>query len=100
MTDFVYTRHAETRMQQRGIRAKDISLIIAMGTQVDDQTWIMRKRDVVREIEILKRGIRVLERLANHKVVMRDGQVVTAYPSRPVDQKRTLRRGRQKGMVK
>ncbi len=100
MTDFVYTRHAETRMQQRGIRAKDISLIIAMGTQVDDQTWIMRKRDVVRGIEILKRGIGVLERLANHKVVMRDGQVVTAYPSRPVDQKRTLRRGRQKGMVK
>ena len=97
MTDFVYSRHAETRMQQRGIRAKDISLIIAMGTQVDDQTWIMRKRDVARGIGILKRAINVLERLANRKVVMRDGQVITAYPSRPADQKRTLRRGRSKG---
>lgn len=97
MTDIVYTRHAETRMQQRGIREKDISLIIALGTQVDDETWIMRKRDVARGIEILKRGIQVLQRLANRKVVMRDGQVITAYPSRPVDQKRTLRRGRSKG---
>ena len=100
MTHIVYSRHAETRMQQRGIRAKDISLIIALGTQVDNETWIMRKRDVAQGIEILKRAIKDLERLANHKVVMRCGEVITAYPSRPADQKRTLRRGRQKGMVK
>ena len=87
-------------MQQRGIREEDIPLIIALGTQVDDETWFMRKQDVAREIDIRKGQIRALERLANRKVVMRGGQVVTAYPSRPADQKRTLRRGRQKGMVK
>ena len=100
MIDIVYSRHAETRMQQRGIREEDIALIIGLGTQVDDETWFMRNRDVTRGIEILKRGIRLLERLANRKVVMRRGHVVTAYPSRPADQKRTLRRGRQKGMAK
>ena len=55
------------------------------------------KRDVARGIDILKRGIKILDRLANHKVVIRGGQVITAYPSRPADQKRTLRRGRKKG---
>ena len=99
MIEMAYTHHAETRMQQRGIREKDISLIIALGTQVDDHTWLMRKRDVARGIDILKRGIKILDRLANHKVVIRGGQVITAYPSRPADQKRTLRRGRKKGMA-
>ena len=99
MIDIVYSRHAETRMQQRGIREEDIALILGLGTQVDDETWFMRNRDVARRIEILKRGIQLLERLANRKVVMRSGHVITAYPSRPADQKGTLRRGRQKGMA-
>ena len=100
MTDLVFTRHAETRMQQRGIGEKDIPLIIALGTQVDDETWILLQRDVARGIKILKRGIKVLERLVNRKVVIRGGRVITAYPSCPADQKRTLRRGGRKGLVK
>ena len=100
MTDISYTCHAETRMQQRAIRERDIPLIIELGTQVDDETWLMRNRDVAREVAIRKREIQVLERLANCKVVMLGEHVITAYPSRPVDQKRTLRRGRQKGLAK
>ena len=38
MTNISYTRHAETRMQQRAIRARDIPLIIELGTQADDET--------------------------------------------------------------
>ena len=38
MTNISYTRHAETRMQQRAIRERDIPLIIELGTQVDDET--------------------------------------------------------------
>lgn len=97
MKDLIYTRHAETRMQQRGIRKADISIILACGTQVDDETWLMCNRDAAREIEIRKREIQMLTRLANRKVVIRDGHVITAYPSSPADQKRTLRRGREKG---
>ena len=100
MIDIRYTHHAEMRMQQRAIRERDIPLIIELGTQVDDETWFMRNRDVAREIEIRKQEIQALERLANCKVVMRGEHVITAYPSRPTDQKRTLRRGRQKGLAK
>ena len=94
-----YTRHAEMRMQQRGIRKNDIALILACATQIDDETWILRNRDVSRQIESRKREIRALERLANRKIVVREGCVIIAYSSRCPDQKRTLRRGRRTGMA-
>ena len=100
MIDDIYTQHAETRMQQRGIRRKDIRLILLFGTRIDEETWIMRKKDANREIASRKQEIKVLERLENRKVVISGGHVITAYPSRPVDQKRTLRRGRRKGLMK
>ena len=62
-------------------------------------TWFMRDRDVRREIERRKRQIQALGRLKSKKVVMRGEQIVTAYPSQPDDQKRTLRRGRRKGLA-
>ena len=100
MTDLIYTRHGKTRMQQRGMRKSDIPIILAYGTQIDDETYFMRNRDAAREIETRKREIQALSRLVNRKVVIRDGRVITTYPSNPADQKRTLRRGRQKGLVK
>ena len=54
MTDLGYTRHAEMRMQQRGIRKGDIELILACATRIDDDTWILRNRDVSRQIESRK----------------------------------------------
>lgn len=100
MNDLIYSQHARTRMQQRGIRKADIPIILACGTQIDDETYFMRNRDAAREIETRKREIQTLSRLANRKVVIRDGRIITAYPSNPADQKRTLRRGRKKGLVK
>ena len=100
MTDLIYSQHARTRMQQRGIRKADIPIILAYGTQIDDETYFMRNRDAIREIETRKREIQALSRLVNRKVVIRDGRVITAYPSNPTDQKRTLRRGRKKGLMK
>ena len=100
MPDITYSSHAETRMQQRGIRKTDIPIILACGTQIDDETYFMRNRDAVREIETRKREIQTLSRLANRKVVIRNGRVITAYPSNLADQKRTLRLGLQKGLVK
>lgn len=100
MTHIAYTRHAEMRMQQRGIRGGDVALVLACGTQVDEETWMLRSRDVKREIESRKREIQTLVRPANKKVVIRGERVVTTYPSAPRDQKRTLRRGRRKGLAK
>ena len=99
MMAIAYTCHAETRMRQRGIRNGDVVLILECGTQTDDETWLMRDRDVRREIERRKREIQALGRLKGKKVVMRGEQVVTAYPSRSDDRKRTLRRGRRTGMA-
>ena len=100
IVEIAYTRHAETRMQQRGIRNEDITLILAYATQIDDETWLMRERDAKRGIELCKRKIQALERLKSKKLVVRHGSVITAYPSRPDDQRRTLRRGRQRGRVR
>ena len=97
MSDMIFTRHAETRTQQRAIRNADIRLIQEFGTPVDTDTWMMRSRDVAREIENRKREIQFLSRLRNRKVVIRGERVITAYASRPADQKRALRRGRQRG---
>ena len=100
MTHIAYTRHAETRMRQRGIRSGDVELVLVCGTQVDEETWMLRRRDVWREIESRKREIQTLGRLVNKKVVIRGERVVTTYPSASQDQKRTLRRGRRKGLAK
>ena len=100
MTDIAYTPHAETRMQQRGIRSGDITLILTCATQIDDETWLVRKRDAKREIDFRKREIQALDRLTSKKLVVRDGRVITIYPSRRENQKRALRRGRRKGLVR
>ncbi len=99
MSNLTFSRHAETRTQQRAIRKEDVRLIQEFGTPVDADTWLMRSRDVAREIENRKREIRALSRLRNRKVVICGERVITAYPSRPADQKRALRRGRQKGYL-
>lgn len=69
-------------------------------TPIDEKTWLLRKSEVNRQIRILKQQIQKLNSLENHKVVMSGKHVVTAYLSRPADQKRALRYGRRKGLVK
>lgn len=84
-------------MRQRGIQRGDIRLILECGTQIDKETWFVRRRDVMREIELRKREIQALGRLAGRKLVVRDGLVITAYFSGRDDQRRTLHRdGRRK----
>ena len=97
MSDMIFTTHARMRTQQRALRRRDIRLIQEFGTPVDRDTWVLLSRDVAREIANRKREIQTLERLKNRKVVIIDEHVITAYRSRPTDQKRALRRGRQKG---
>ena len=77
----------------------DADLILAYGTQVDAETWFLSNRDAHREIEARKREIQILERLRNRKVVVCGTRLVTTHPSRSADQKRALRRARQKGLT-
>ena len=119
----ILTRHAETRMSQRGVRREDIELTLIFGTHIPPDTWFMthadadpeiaalkrrikqmmhgttsRSRQWFREISDLKHMIQQFERLKkkNLKVVVEGGTVVTCYPSCTADQKRTLRRGRER----
>ena len=85
-------------MRQRGMKNEDVARILACATQVDDETWMLREQDVDHAIKDRKQEIQALERLKNVKLVMCSHGVVTAYPSRPADQKRALRRGKQKGL--
>jgi hypothetical protein len=94
MLDHALTRHAETRMRQRGMRDADLRLVLATATQIAPDAYLLTNADVRREIGQRKREIERLERLRNCKVVVAGESVVTCYPSCPRDQRRTLRKGR------
>ena len=91
------TRHAETRMQQRGISKRDILTVLEYGTPIDDGTVLLRRQDVAREVGRLKREIQALECNRHRKIVLANDEVVTAYRSRRADQRRALRTSRTKG---
>lgn len=96
MLDHALSLHAATRMRQRGMRDADLRLVLATATQVAPDAYLLTDADVTREISQRKREIERLERLRNWKVVVADGSVITCYPARPQDQRRTLRKGRAK----
>jgi len=90
MTELAVTRHAEVRLRQRGLRDADIALLMDAATPVAGDAWLMTDADANREITRRKREIQQIERLRNVKMVVADGAVVTAYHSRPGDQRRAL----------
>ena len=121
MSVFVLSRHAETRMSQRGRRLSDLELIWRYGSEIGgDILYLSRKvvrrevrlmnreihrlnrlqresanADRQREIRRLKREIQALERLSGWKLVVANDTVVTCYRSGRRDRKRVLRRGRE-----
>jgi hypothetical protein len=97
MIEFTLTQHAETRARQRGLREADIVLMMSAATPLAEDAWLMTNADVAREIAKRKREIQQLERLRDVKVVVIGSDVVTAYHSRPSDQRRALRRTREAG---
>ena len=96
MFEYGITSHAQIRMSQRAVRREDVELVMACGTPVAPDAWLIKRADANREIAKRKREIQQIERLTNKslKVVAEDGEVVTCYPSSHADQRRTLRRGR------
>ena len=95
MSSLAYSNHARARMQQRGLRERDVELIVDCGTRVSEDAYILRRQDVDREIELPRREIQTLSRLRGRKVVVAADTVVTGYHPRPAVRKRDLRRGRE-----
>lgn len=88
----VCTKHASTRMRQRGISERDLELVIRMGTPVDDESFMVLHRDAERAIRDYKRAIAALERLRGCRVVLgEDNTVITVYRPSPRNQKRIVR---------
>lgn len=89
--DHQLTRHAETRMRQRGLRDDDLKLILATATRVSSDAYLLTRKDVEREVAIRKQEIKRLERLESCKVVVVGDTVVTCFHAERAAQKRALR---------
>ena len=99
MSSLVYSHHARARMQQRGLRKRDVELIVDFGTRVSEEAYILRRLDADREIELRRREIQALSRLRGRKVVVAANTVVTGYHPRLAVRKRDLRRGRENARI-
>lgn len=92
MDGITYSNHAGQRMQQRGIRERDIDLLLSCGTQIDEASILLSDKDAAREIERRKHEIQTLERLRGCKVVIIEGVVVTCYHASEKHLKKVVRR--------
>lgn len=95
MLDLVKSRHAEKRLNQRGICLEDVDLLLNSATQVAQDAYLLTNGDVEREIVRRKKEIQQLEKLRGLKLVVEGDTLVTAYRSKRADQRRTLRKGRE-----
>ena len=88
----IYSKHATQRMQQRGIRERDVDMVLSCGTLIDEASILLSDKDAAREIERRKHEIQALERLRGCKVVIIEGVVVTCYHAHAKHLKKLLRR--------
>lgn len=92
MAAFGVSKHADGRMQQRGIRRRDIDLILLWGTSVDDGGILLRHRDVDDAIRQGERDVDGLRRACGAWAVYRDDMVVTCYRPTRKETRRAHRR--------
>lgn len=89
--DINYSSHALTRIRQRGIRERDMDLILRIGTPIDSDSVLVLDKDVDREIRLLKQRIDAVERLRGIRAVVAENTVVTVYRASEKTEKRLLR---------
>ena len=96
--DLSLTRHAETRMRQRGLRDADVNLLLEVAECVSDDALLLTRQRAASEIERRRREIQQLERLCGAKLIIEDGTLVTVYHDyrSPDRTKRTTRYRRKK----
>ena len=84
-----FSRHAENRMQQRGMQEQDIQLVLDYGTETSDGIFLRRK-DIKSAEHDLKKMLQRLNRLAGSYVVLDGENIVTAYRPDTRKEKRIL----------
>ena len=90
------TRHAQTRMDQRGIQRADVEIIVESGTVIRPGLHLLRDRDINREVRECKRRIQALERLRGCAAVVEDGTLITCYHVDGKAGRQALRRNRRR----
>jgi hypothetical protein len=74
-----FSKHAARRVRQRGLRDRDVRLVIECRTPVAGDGIVLLESDARREIARRKREIQARERLRGCKVVICEGTIVTCY---------------------
>ena len=98
-TGMKMSRHAETRIQQRGLHNSKLRILCdesspylhdgRMFTKRDKERYIsslkrdiehLKRRGLWEAVSDLKRELQLAERLAGWKIVIVDGKLITCYP--------------------
>ena len=97
MEGFKISMHAERRMQLRGIRERDLALVLACGTRLNGDSVLVLEKDIDRAIgDRGQKEIARLQRLRGIKIVNREGVVVTCYWPTSNQALRVVCRGRNR----
>jgi hypothetical protein len=81
-------------MAQRGIDMKEADLIALIGTEVSDGYLVLAK-DCQRIERELKRFLERIRRLAGKRLVVSNGQILTAYHASRRYQRQLLRKAHE-----
>ena len=95
MTHLTYSQHGDKRANQRGFRRCDVELIRNCGTLIEDrqaEVYLLRNKDVEREISARKKDIQRLERMRGCEAVIIGNRLVTVHHTSRSHEKRLLRR--------
>jgi urease gamma subunit len=90
MNTLMLTGHAAVRIAQRGIKLKDAELIAMIGTEVDDG-YLVRTQDYQEVERTLKSLLQRLRHVVGKRLVVANGQIITAYHASGTYQRRLLR---------
>ena len=91
---YTITRHAEQRMQQRGVRRGDLEVILQVGTPTDDGV-ILTNRDVAAQLAAHQREISLLKRLKGTAVFTAGDHAITVYRPGKAQVRRMIRARRR-----
>jgi hypothetical protein len=78
MSALTFTKHATVRMAQRSIKLTDADLIALIGTPVEDG-YLVRAKDYQAVENDLKKLLQRLRRIVGKRIIVANGQVLTAY---------------------
>ena len=86
------TNHVAQRIRQRGLRERDLGLVLECGTTTDEAVFLSKK-DVAREVTACRHRIAQLERLRGTVVFVRESAAVTVFRPDRRQIRRILKRG-------